>query len=52
VQSVHGGAFPGYGAALREEHKGDETAVAAGRAAAKLHGLVPGRDRTTYGYTL
>jgi hypothetical protein len=49
---VHGGAFPGYGTALREEHKGDETAVSAGRATAKLHSLVPGRDRTTYGYAL
>jgi hypothetical protein len=39
-------------AALREELKGDETAVSAGRAAAKLLGLVPRRDRNMYGHVL
>jgi hypothetical protein len=38
--------------ALREELKGDETAVSTGRAAAKLLGLVPGRDRNMYGHVL
>jgi hypothetical protein len=40
------------GTALREELKGDGTAVSAGRAAARLHGLVPGRDRNSYGRVL
>jgi hypothetical protein len=31
---------------------GDETAVSAGRAAARLPGLVPGRDRKIYGHVL
>jgi hypothetical protein len=34
------------GSALRERLKGDKAAVAAGRAAAKLHGLVVGRTAT------
>jgi hypothetical protein len=40
------------GTALREELKGDETAVFPGRAAANLLGLVPGRDRNMYGHML
>jgi hypothetical protein len=40
------------GTALREELKGDETAVSADRAAAKLLGLVPGRDPNVYGHVL
>jgi hypothetical protein len=40
------------GTALREELKGDESAVPAGRAVAKLLGLVSGRDRKMYGHVL
>jgi hypothetical protein len=50
MQIVHSGAFLVTGTAFRKELNGDETAVSVGRAAAKLHGLVPGRDRNTYGY--
>jgi hypothetical protein len=37
------------GRVLREELKGDETAVSAGREAARLLGLLPGTDRNLYG---
>jgi hypothetical protein len=37
---------------LREQLESDETAVSAGRAAADLHSLAPGRDRNSYGYVL
>jgi hypothetical protein len=40
------------GTALCEELKGDESAIFAGHAAAKLHGLVPGRSRNMYGHVL
>jgi hypothetical protein len=40
------------GSDLREQRKGDEAAVAAGRAAAKLHRLVVGRDRNTHSHVL
>jgi hypothetical protein len=40
------------GTALHEELKGNETGVSAGRAAPKLHGIVPGRDRKIYSHVL
>jgi hypothetical protein len=43
-------SFPGYEDCITRGAQGDETAVSAGRAAAKLHGLVPGRDSDMHGY--
>jgi hypothetical protein len=40
------------GSAVREQLKGDKAAVAAGRVAAKLHGLVVGRYRNMYSHVL
>jgi hypothetical protein len=40
------------GTALHEELKGNETGVSAGRAAPRLHGIEPGRDRKMYSHVL